>query len=216
MSRVRSRPLTAAVVLVVLVGLGVFGVGVWQMVGAEHPVAETGERTAVDSLSTRIDDAPASPPVGLEIPALRFEAPIEPLSIGSDEVLDPPTAGDAFWLSDYGLPGVGTDNTVYLVGHTSSTGDAVFDPLVDLDRQQPRLQPGDEIVVRTEEGAVLYEVLATERQDKTAITDLETVWRNEPGRLVIITCFFAASRTEAPDNLIVYARQRSAPQASAG
>lgn len=195
---------------VVLAGIGVFGVGAWQLLGAERPAAQAGERVAVDSLAERIDDAPASPPLALEIPALRFEAPVEPLAIGSEEVLDPPTAGDAFWLSDYGLPGIGTDNTVYLVGHTSSTGDAVFDPLVDLERQQPRLEPGDEIVLRTEEGRVLYEVLATDRQDKTAITELETVWRSEPGRLVLITCFFEASRTEAPDNLIVYARQRPA------
>ncbi|WP_449282317.1 class F sortase [Leucobacter sp.] len=210
MSRVRPRPLSIAVLVVVLVGIGVFGVGAWRLLGAERPAAASGERVAVDSLAEQIDDAPASPPVALEIPVLGFDAPVEPLAVGSEEVLDPPTADDAFWLSDYGLPGVGTDNTVYLVGHTSSTGDAVFDPLVDLDRQRSLLEPGDEIVLRTDEGRVLYEVLATERQDKTAITDLETVWRNEPGRLVLITCFFEASRLEAPDNLIVYARQRPA------
>lgn len=211
-SRRRFGPLFFSVAALAVVALGIgatfLTIGISQLFAEPQRVNAAATRVSVDPVSDDLPAANAAPPVSISIPVIGFEATVAPMSVADDSVLYPPTVSEAFWLTDYGMPGVGSTNTTYLIGHTSADGSAVFDPLVDVDAQAPVLLPGDEIVVENENGTVLYEVVSTDRQAKTAVPELETVWRAEPGRLVIITCFFNASRTATPDNMIVYARER--------
>lgn len=205
-----GRVLLGATLLAVAAGLVLVGVGAWQLFGAGGPEPTGAERRSVEQVGEPIEAASASRPTAVSIPVIGFSAAIEPMGVGDSEVLDPPTADDVFWLEDYGLPGTGSQNTVYLVGHASADGRAVFDPLVDRAEQKTTVLPGDEVVVATEKGEVPYEVVSTERHDRTALADLEDVWTGEPGRLVLITCFFAPDRDVAPDNMVLFARQTGA------
>ena len=192
--------------LAVVAGLGLVGVGAWQLL-APAPEQTGAERRTVQQVGRSIDPAEAGRPSRIEIPVLGFEAAVDAMSVGDAAVLDPPAADRVFWLDDYGMPGVGSDNTVYLIGHTSADGRAVFDPLVDRAAQRPTALPGDEIIVTTEHGRVPYEIVSTQRHDKTALADLEDVWEPKAGRLVLITCFFAAAGDTAPDNMVLFARE---------
>ncbi|MBL3698289.1 class F sortase [Leucobacter luti] len=195
-----------ATALTVVGGLALVGFGAWQLLAP--PAPPTGaERRAVPRISDELPPAAAAAPSGVAVPAIGFVADVLPLAVGSAAVLDPPTADEAYWLSDYGMPGSGTDNTVFLIGHTSADARAVFDPLVDRARQDTTLMPGDEILLATETGTVAYEVIGSERHEKTRLAELENVWESDPGRLVLITCLFQADRDLAPDNVVVFARQ---------
>ncbi|NLA65331.1 MAG: hypothetical protein GX862_05285 [Leucobacter sp.] len=61
------------------------------------------------------------------------------------------------------------------------------------------------MLVETDEGTAVYEVIAVARRDKTELTDIANVWTQAPGRLVLITCFFT-EQGAAPDNMVVFAR----------
>lgn len=198
------RALVVTVAVIVALGAALIGVGVWSATQGGQDQDGT-QRRAVDPLGGQLPAPSAAQPTSIRIPALDLSAPVEPLAIGSETVLDPPTAADVYWLSEYGLAGDGAENTVYLVGHASADGRAVFDPLVDRGAGEVTVMPGDEILVDTSNGTAVYEIIATERHDKTALADLENVWTNAPGRLVIITCFFGADGT-APDNMVLFAR----------
>lgn len=202
--RVLVGVLAGVTALAVAGGVALVGLGAWRL--AAPPAHATAERVAVEHVGAELPEVPAAPPSELSIPAIGFAAPVAPLAIGAASVLDPPTAEDVFWLTDFGAPGAGSDNTVFLIGHTSADGRAVFDPLVDRAAGTTTALPGDEVLVETAGGTVAYEIVATERHDKTALAELASVWENVPGRLVIITCLFQADRDLAPDNIVVFAR----------
>ncbi|UOQ59877.1 class F sortase [Leucobacter rhizosphaerae] len=208
MSR-RIRRIAAWVTGAVIVGgLALVGVGVWQVLAPGTATASGPERRVVERVAEQLPAAPAAPPTRLEIPALDFEAPVATMSSEGQSILNPPTASDAYWLSDFGKPGVGTDNTVYVIGHASADQRAVFDPLVDRAAGRSSVLPGDEIIVRTETGAVVYEVVSTERREQSALAEWELLWSNVPGRLVLITCLFDATGSTVSDNVVVFARQQ--------
>jgi hypothetical protein len=190
----------------VAAGAALIGVGAWSLAsGGDAPAVGAVERRAVEPLGGRLLAPPAAAPHGVRIPAIGFSAEVDPLAVGAETVLDPPTAETAYWLSDYGLAGRGAENTVYVIGHASADGRAVFDPLVDRAAGRGTVMPGDEILVDTANGTAVYEVVSVERHDKTALADLANVWTSAPERLVLITCFFTAAG-EAPDNMVVFAR----------
>lgn len=201
------RLLLGLTVAAIVAGVVLLGVGGWQLLASQAPEQTGAERRSVEAVGHQIESAPASPPTSVAIPAIDFVAPVDSMAVGASAVLDPPTREDVFWLDDYGVPGAGSDNTVYLIGHTSTDGSAVFDPLVNRAEQRPTVLPGDEVIVATEEGSVPYEIVATERHDRAALSDLEEVWTGEPGRLVLITCFFASDQDVASDNMVLFAEQ---------
>lgn len=201
------RPLAVLTGIAVVAGLALTGVGAWELFspGGEPARAAT-ERRDVARSDSPPPMPPAAAPHSVAIPAIGFRTDVGALATGSAPALNPPEAGRAYWLSDYGLPGEGANNTVYLVGHTSADGRAVFDPLVDRAEQQSTVLPGDEVTLDTDTGTVTYEVIAVERHNRQRLSELESVWTNAPGRLVLITCFFERSTDEISDNLVVFAR----------
>lgn len=145
------------------------------------------------------------PSVGIDLAVLP-DAPV-------NGVLDPPGFSDAYWIEDYGSPGTDADNTVYLAAHSSLRLDAAFNPLLDVDHQESILEPGDEVVVETANGRLVYEVTSTQRYVKGELPDADEVWDVEPGVLHLITCFQEEGRARADDNLVVTARLVSAEEA---
>ncbi|GAA1322808.1 class F sortase [Leucobacter albus] len=200
-----NRPLAALTGIAVIAGVTLLGFGGWQLANPTPNDAPTSERRAV-APSEVAPLPPAAVPHALTIPALGFQSEVFEFQTGGAPELNPPDAERAYWLSDYGLPGAGSDNTVYLIGHTSADGRAVFDPLVDREAQHSRVLPGDEIWLETATGTVVYETIAVERHERQRLADVDNVWTTAPGRLVLVTCFFEASTDTVSDNLVVFAR----------
>ncbi len=198
--------LIAVTVAVTVSGAVLIGLGVWRMASSAPGVPEPPQRIAVEESTEAVAPIPAGVPHTLRIPVIRFEAPALPLALDGAPTILPPTKGDAYWLEEYGAPGADSSGTVYLAGHSSADGTAVFDPLIDRGEQASALQIGDEILVDTDQGTVVYHIQALERHPKTELADIENLWTSSPGRLVIITCFYDGTSRTAPDNFVVYAR----------
>lgn len=204
--RLFRRIAIAATAVACAAGLTLIGVAAWSaLTPSEAPAAPT--RTTVDSVASQSAPLPAAEPTRVEIPVIGFDARVLPMSTPTDRVLDPATLDDAYWLDDdNGLAGADATGTVYLVGHSSADGRAVFDPLVDHETHESTLEVGDEIVVTTDEGRVVYLVQAIKQYPKTSLADVEDLWTQSPGRLVVVTCSYDGTNSTASDNLVVYAR----------
>ena len=202
----RSRLIWRLVVAAAVVaGLALIGVGVWRMLTPAQ-AAPPPERHAVDDDAIAAEPVPQAEPERLRIPVIDFAADVRGLAVDDSGVIRPPTVDAAYWLEDYGLAGSDATETVYLAGHSSAAGTSVFDPLVDRAQDASTLQVGDELLVDTEEGTVVYLVQALKRYDKTELPDIDDLWTTSPGRLVLITCYYEQGATSAPDNFVVYAR----------
>ncbi len=143
-------------------------------------------------------------PTRVEVPAVDLAVDVLPTAPDAGEI-DPPTLDEAYWIEDYGIPGTGSDNTVYLTGHSFDSGPAAFNPLFDKDEQVARVAPGDEVVVTTSQGRLTYEIESTERYPKDELADVEEVWKIVPDRLVLITCFQRNDGGASQDNFVVFA-----------
>src|SRR4051794_15017490 len=92
--------------------------------------------------------APAAP-LRLVVPALKIRAPIKPIEVNDDRVLDPPrNARDVGWWVRSARPGATTGQTV-LTGHTVHTGGGVMDDL-------GKLRKGQQVKVVTRNGTMVY------------------------------------------------------------
>jgi sortase (surface protein transpeptidase) len=199
-----------AVVATGLAGGGMLGVGT-DAVGQADPPAPVPTATAtVGATPTHPPPSPAeglvtpAAPTRVEVPTVGLVVDVLPVTPDGGE-LDPPTLDEAYWIEPYGSPGTGSDNTVYLAGHSFDSGPAAFNPLFDKDSQVARVAPGDEVVVTTDSGRLTYEVEAAERYPKDELADVDEVWKVVPDRLVLITCFQRNGGGASQDNLVVYA-----------
>ena len=138
-----------------------------------------------------VDPAPvvlpaASAPVHLTVPAAGIDQPVIALTPTAqnqaEQSIVPPLTTDAYWLSTYGTPGDGSQNTTYLTGHSWEGLDAPFD------RLSTRLTPGDTVVLGTGTGEITYIVETVTTYDKNTLKDSE-IWAIAPNRLVLISCF---------------------------
>ncbi|WP_217135422.1 class F sortase [Leucobacter chinensis] len=207
-------PFTAILIgltaLFVTTGLGLVIVGALNFFAPEPAPSTGAERIGPVPQEPEAATPDAAAPKQLSIASIGFTAPIESMSVGTEHDLFPPDFTQAFWLDDYGSPGAGSDNTVYLIGHTSSNASAVFDPLVNRVEQRSTVLVGDEIVVTTEKGDVVYEVTASERHPRSSLGTLEKVWQSKPDRLVLVTCLFEADQNIVSDNIVLFATERNA------
>jgi LPXTG-site transpeptidase (sortase) family protein len=144
--------------------------------------------------------APAAP-VRLVVPALRIKAPVLPIQVNAQKVLDPPRdPQDVGWWDRSAQPGATTGQTV-MTGHTVHTGGGVMDDL-------GRLQPGQLVRVVTRAGTMDYS--ATKVVDLTkaqlARKSVELFGQDRrDGRLVLITCS-RWNGHEYLSNTVVFAR----------
>ncbi|PWF82362.1 sortase [Kocuria rosea] len=142
--------------------------------------------TGTPSAAPAADRPPAAAPVRLTVEDARFEVTVLPLTPSEQELatelLVPPDTLDGYWLTPYGMPGEGSENTTYITGHSWEDRDAPFNRLSD-----PGLV-GSEIELETGSGTLEYVVDSVVTHDKNTLKDSE-IWRIVPDRLVIVSCY---------------------------
>lgn len=143
-------------------------------------------------------------PIDVQVPKVGIDAKITPIAFKNGNI-DPPGVTEAYWIEAYGAPGLTSDNTVYLVGHSWDQGDAVFNPLFDRASQSSNVEPNDSIIVTTAAGAVHYVIDRYERYPRTTLAEDDEVWQVVPGRLVLVTCFQPDDGSRPTENFVVYA-----------
>ena len=145
--------------------------------GLVVPSEEQPPRSAYRSLD------PADP-VLLLVPSLDIEAPVVPVALSEDLVLDPPRdVVDVGWWDASAQPGATTGSTV-IAGHAVSTGGGALDPLRGVRR-------GAVVDVRTEEGTMRYLVQRKKVYDKEelAVNAVDVFGQERgDGRLVLVSC----------------------------
>ncbi|GAC1374331.1 MAG: hypothetical protein NVSMB43_12730 [Pseudarthrobacter sp.] len=130
--------------------------------------------------------APVSPPLHITYPAVAMDQAVLRLTPTEEErslsaIVPPPTA-DAYWLSPYGVPGAGSTNTTYIVGHSWEGRATPFNYISSL------AKPGDRLTATTAEGPLEYTVDRITTEYKDTLKD-SAIWDKVPGRLILITCF---------------------------
>jgi LPXTG-site transpeptidase (sortase) family protein len=123
-------------------------------------------------------------PVRLVIPALKIRAPIQPIEVNDQAVLDPPrNPREVGWWKRSARPGATKGQTV-LTGHTVHTGGGVMDKL-------GKLRKGQLVKVVTPRGPMVYRTtkVVTWSKDELAKRARDIfAQKREDERLVLITC----------------------------
>lgn len=146
------------------------------------------------------------PPVRLSVPRLEIDAPVLPVSVGADGLLEvPDNPRELGWWSGSSRPGM-PSGSVVIDGHV----DSATRGLGALFRLREARQ-GDEMVLTNAAGAASpYTVVARRSYPKASLPAAKVFSRNVGPRLVLITCggqFDEATRHYA-DNVVVYAVPR--------
>ncbi|MDJ0356107.1 class F sortase [Paenarthrobacter sp. PH39-S1] len=128
----------------------------------------------------------AAPPERLVYPATGIDLAVLPLTPTDAETngqeLDPPLTENAYWLTSYGMPGTGSTNSTYIVGHSWEGRDAPFNHL------SAQAKAGDVFTVVTATGSLAYRVDSVITHDKDTLKDSD-IWDVVPGRLILISCY---------------------------
>jgi LPXTG-site transpeptidase (sortase) family protein len=149
--------------------------------------------------------APAKP-IRLVIPALKIRAPIMPIEVNDQQVLDPPrNPRDVGWWKRSVRPGATHGQTV-LTGHTVHTGGGVMDNL-------GKLHKGQHVKVVTHKGTMVYRTTKVVTWSKAELAkrakDLFGQKRDDE-RLVLITCTGWTGSTYT-SNVVVFADPLGVP-----
>ena len=147
----------------------------------------------------------AAVPQRIIYPAAGMDVVVHPLdpesSAAESRSIVPPETMDGYWLTPFGQPGAGSDNTTYVIGHSWEGIDAPFNQL------SSAAVPGDVLTVATEAGVLTYAVDSVSTYTKSTLKD-SPVWDVVPNRLVLISCY-----TEDPweKNVVVVATPARGP-----
>lgn len=154
-----------------VVGVGLVGWGIVQ------PSPEP------ERLSPYTDLAPGQP-VRLVVKAKRINAPVVPIQVSSDAVLDPPSDPEQVgWWDASARPGADRGQTV-ITGHTVHTGGGAMDRVVEL-------RKGDVVEVVTRKGTMRYRVDRHREYTRTQVADRAQALFGQDrgdGTLVLVTC----------------------------
>ena len=128
----------------------------------------------------------AASPLHLSIDAVGFDADVLPYTPTDDQVSDaslvPPQTDNGYWLTPYGMPGEGSQNTTYIAGHSWDRIELPFNRLSD-----PSLV-GEELEVETVDGTLGYVVDSVTTYEKDTLKDSD-IWQIAPDRIVLISCY---------------------------
>jgi hypothetical protein len=151
-------------------------------------VSHDAPATPSPSLTPAPEVVLGAPPERMVIPALGFDSVVGVDSTQPGGEVAPVLADRPYWLNAYGVPGTDAQNTVYIAGHSSGDGWAIFDKLLGAGLEPIDLT-GQEIRLYTANGALSYWVSGPAvLYPKSQIADAAEVWAVRPGRLVIVTC----------------------------
>jgi LPXTG-site transpeptidase (sortase) family protein len=140
----------------------------------------------------------------VEMQTGRISADVEPISVDSNETVDPPhsTAKEwktAAWVQQSTFPTDGKDGTSYVYGHACHHHVCSFTTLKNA-------RVGDKVTVDTISGQLSYVVSKVGFSAKTA-KSLPS-WASDstvPNRLVLVTCAFEQGDTST-ENIVVVAK----------
>ncbi|MEJ2885437.1 class F sortase [Actinomycetospora aeridis] len=210
-STARRRGLAAAVGLLVVLGLLLVGLGALATTPpapaatASPPVPST-PSTPSPAAGPRQDPASGPRPVGLAIPALGVDGPVNEVGLQPDGTLEVPAPGprydEAAWYR--GSPTPGRVGPAVILGHVDSAanGPSVFYAL-------GRLRPGDRLTVTLADRSTrTFAVDAVRSYPKDAFPRLDVYGDTAGPELRLITCggdFDDAARSYR-DNTVVFAR----------
>lgn len=128
----------------------------------------------------------AARPTRIAYPLAGIDVAVHPLEPSREEkvsrTLVPPRTADGYWLAPFGVPGAGSTNTTYIIGHSWEDRDAPFNHL------SYASAPGQEFDALTETGTVRYRVDWVTTYLKDTLKD-SPVWEVVPNRLVLISCY---------------------------
>lgn len=161
---------------------------------------------SVRAASSRAASVPVKPnqPTHVSVPAVGLSVNVGQMSVPAGAAVDPPTMGSAYWLSNYGQAGAST-RTAYIAGHTCRGAcSAAFSPFLNITNSTYRVHKGDKVIVTTPSATYDYTVTDVELYQKTTIKSESELWKNIPGRLVLVTCFQYYGGTSSQQNLVVY------------
>ena len=159
--------------------------------GGSTAVVPSATASAVATRSTGAVRKPARPaavaaPTAVAIKAAGLDVRVLPLTPSAEEMssgsLVPPLTVEAYWLTNYGMPGAGSTNTTYIVGHSWDGRDAPFNRLSD------ESLAGKEVTVTTAKGTLKYTIDSVMTHDKNTLKDSD-IWNVVPNRLVLISCY---------------------------
>ncbi|WP_436056782.1 sortase domain-containing protein [Arthrobacter sp. LjRoot78] len=142
---------------------------------------------------------PAAAPTRIVYPAAGLDVTIHPLTPAPAELesqaIVPPITVDGYWVTNFGMPGAGSTNSTYILGHSWEGRDAPFN------RLSASSTPGDILEVTTATGTMRYRVDSVDTYVKSSLKD-SPIWTGFPNRLVLISCY-----TEDPwgKNVVVVA-----------
>lgn len=193
-----QRLAIGAVVVVLFLALAVFGIQLFSGAGASptsnataSPPAASASATPSPSPETSTTPTPAalppaSPPREISIESANFTVPVLPLTPTEADLaaqsLVPPETLDGYWLTNYGAPGEGSENTVYVTGHSWEDRDSPFN------RLSSDVKVGDTVELTTAEGEITYVVDSVTTHNKDTLKDSD-IWNIVPNRLVLISCY---------------------------
>ena len=128
----------------------------------------------------------ASAPRHIRYPAAAIDTAIHPLepdqSAVASQTIVPPTTMDGYWLTPFGTPGNGSNNTTYIIGHSWEGRDAPFNHL------SSDASVGDEFTITTTDGTLRYRVDSVTTYLKSTLKD-SPIWDIVPNRVVLISCY---------------------------
>lgn len=128
----------------------------------------------------------AARPTRIVYPLAGIDVAVHSLEPSQEEkvsrTLVPPQTMDGYWLAPFGVPGAGSTNTTYIIGHSWEDRDAPFNQL------SYASAPGQEFDVLTETGTVRYKVDWVTTYLKDTLKD-SPIWEIVPHRLVLISCY---------------------------
>ncbi|GAB3546341.1 hypothetical protein GCM10027404_06580 [Arthrobacter tumbae] len=174
-------------------------------ISASATPTPTTEASPSPSTQAAAPEPRAAAPERLIVESAGIDVAVLPLTPSSaDEAsqsLVPPFTLDGYWLTSFGMPGRGSNDTTYITGHSWEDREAPFN------RLSTDVEVGHEIVLHTGSGAQHYVVDSITTHDKDTLKDSD-IWEITPNRLVLISCY-----TEDPwgKNVVVTANPKTSP-----
>jgi hypothetical protein len=169
--------------------------------GIRSPEPVPGAATAAAAAGAQGTAAPAEAPAGsapgpalpeasqprrVRYPSAGFDVPVHPLELDSaaqsSQTIVPPATKDGYWLTPFGVPGNGSANTTYVIGHSWDGAEAPFNHL------SSAAAVGDRFEVDTATGTITYQVDSITTYVKSSLKD-SPIWEIVPNRLVLISCY---------------------------
>ncbi len=204
-SRRRSgRVLVAASAILGVAGLVLAALVVFAPKPAGHLVDLDGNAVALDGGAAVAPEVPLptdGPASGrFRVPSVGLDVPLGALRAVGD-VIEPPDFVRAFLVADRGArPDAPESGTVFVVMHSlRGGGRAPGNLLMDPSSSAARVAPG----VLIEVAGTRYTVTGSRLVDKPQLASDADVWRNAPGRLVVITCQQLVSGKRSVQNLVI-------------